>query len=74
MKTSNTNKMKQITQPLKNNWKIDEDAGLVPDQIQERCDSESWYTYCKGFPNIKQEDIKGRLGNPIKEELLAQLK
>jgi hypothetical protein len=45
-------------QSLKNNWKINEDIGFVPDQIKNRVDSEDNYTYCKGFPLIKCEDIK----------------
>ena len=51
--------------PLKDGWKINEDAGSVPDQIQQRVDSEDWYTICKGYPLIKSKDITGRLGKPI---------
>lgn len=41
-------------QPLRNNWKIDEDKGFVPDQIKERCRSEDNYTWAKGYPLIKE--------------------
>ena len=53
-------------QPLKNNWKIDEDKGFVSDQIKERVDSESWYTYCKGYPNIREEDVKRSFTKKVK--------
>ncbi len=46
------------TQPLKDHWKIDEDKGFVADQIKARVDSEDWYTHCKGYPIIKDTDIK----------------
>lgn len=59
--------MRQIIQPLRNGWKIEEDKGFVPDQIIERVQSEDWYTFCKGYPLIKQEDISGRLGKPLLE-------
>lgn len=59
--------MKQIIQPLRNNWKIDEDKGFVIDQIKERVNSEDNYTWCKGYPLIKSEYIKGRLGKLIEE-------
>lgn len=45
-------------QPLKKKWKIDEDAGFVPDQIRERVRSEDNYTFAKNYPLIKLEDIK----------------
>lgn len=51
--------MNQTIQPLKDHWKIDEEKGYVPDQIQERVDSEDWYTYCKGYPLTSVAD-KGR--------------
>lgn len=57
--------MSQTIQPLKPNWKIDEDAGFVPDQIRERVRSEDNYTWGKGFPLIKR--VLGRLGKPILE-------
>ncbi len=57
--------MKEIIYPLKDNWKIDEDKGFVADQIEARMDSESWYTNCKGYYNIKEKDIKGRAGKPL---------
>lgn len=46
--------MKQIYYPLKNNWKINEDKGFVPDQIQQRVDAEDNYTWAKGYPLIKK--------------------
>lgn len=54
-----------ITYPLQNNWSINEDYGFVPDQIKDRVNSEDNYTWAKGYPIIKQEDIKGKLGNPL---------
>ena len=45
-------------QPLKQQFKIDEDKGFVPDQILERVRSEDNYTWSKGYPLIKKEDIK----------------
>jgi len=53
--------------PLKQNWKINEDLGFVPDQIRDRVNSESNYVWAKGYPNIKQEDISGKLGRPLLE-------
>lgn len=50
--------MNTITYPLKTSFKINEDEGNVPEQIQNRVNSESWYTHCKGYPNIKEEDIE----------------
>lgn len=50
--------------PLKDNWKVDEDKGFVQQQIKDRVNSESWYTFCKGYPNIKSKDIKGKIGKP----------
>ena len=47
-----------IIQPLKNNWKISEDAGWIPDQIKDRVNSEDNYSWSKGYPLIKEEDIK----------------
>lgn len=53
-------------QPLKENWRVDEDSSIHPvDQIKERVRSESWYTSCKGYPNIREEDVTGKLGKPI---------
>ena len=49
--------MKSTYEPLRQNWKVDEDRGFVQEQIQQRVDTESWYTHCKGYPNIKSEDI-----------------
>lgn len=48
----------QIIQPLKTPWKIDEDKGFVADQIKDRVNSEDNYTWCKGYPIIKTDDIK----------------
>lgn len=45
-------------QPLKDNWRVDEDAGFIQDQIKERVRSEDWYTQCKGYPIIRTKDIK----------------
>jgi len=45
-------------QPLKQQFKIDEDKGFVKDQILERCRSEDNYTHCKGFPLTSYEDKK----------------
>lgn len=51
--------MKSIIYPLRQNWKVDEDSGIHPtEQIQQRVDSEDWYTNCKGFPLLKSKDIK----------------
>jgi hypothetical protein len=36
-----------MIQPLKSNWKINEDKGYVPDQIKERVNSESNYEWSK---------------------------
>lgn len=47
-----------MIQPLKTQFKIDEDKGYVPDQIQDRVNSESNYEWAKGFPIIRSEDIK----------------
>ncbi len=49
-------------QPLKNNWKVDEDLGFVADQIKERVRTEDNYTWAKNYPLLRSEDIKGRLG------------
>lgn len=58
----------QTIQPLRNNWKIDEQSGVHPsEQIKQRVDTESWYTQCKGYPIIKSEEIKGRAGNPARK-------
>ncbi len=43
-------KMK-IYLPMKQGWRIDEDAGAVAEQIQERCNSESnWIWSIKPIP------------------------
>lgn len=61
--------MKQIYHPLRNNWKVDEDSSVPAEvQIQNRVDSEHWYTECKRYPNIKEKDITGKLGRAIPEE------
>lgn len=52
-------------QPLKPQFKIDEESGYIPDQIRERVRSEDIYTWAKGYPLIRNEDIKGRLGKPV---------
>lgn len=57
--------MIKIYYPLEPSWKINEDQGFVPDQIKSRVDTEDLYTWAKGYPLIKNEDIKGRLGKPI---------
>ena len=36
-------------QPLKQQFKINEDEGWVPDQIRERVRSEDNFTNCKGY-------------------------
>lgn len=46
----------QTIQPLRSNWKLDEDAGFIPDQIRERVRSEDNYTNCKGYPLTEFED------------------
>lgn len=48
--------MEQI-QPLKLNWRIVEDKGWVMEQIKARVNSEDNYTFCKGYPLIRSEDI-----------------
>lgn len=48
----------QLIKPLKPEFKIDEDKGFVQEQIKDRVNSESWYTSCKGYPNVRDEDIK----------------
>lgn len=50
--------MQRIIQPLKPQFKIDEDKGFIADQIKERVNSEDNYTNCKGYPLIKEEDIE----------------
>ena len=48
-----------IYQPLKTPWAIDENSSVsVVEQIQDRVNTESWYTFCKGYPNIREEDIE----------------
>jgi len=37
----------QIIYPLKDNWRIDEDRGSVPDQIQSRVNSEANYEWAR---------------------------
>lgn len=44
--------MGQITQPLKDNWKVNEDAGFVPDQIKERVNSESNLEWAKSINDL----------------------
>ena len=64
---SNLYMLSTIIQPLRRNWKIDEDSGeSVADQIIERCRSEDWNHHCKGFSIIQEKDITGRLGQPLK--------
>ena len=46
-----------IYQPLKDHWKLDEDAGCIDVQISNRVNSEDNYTWAKGYPLIKSEDI-----------------
>ncbi len=48
----------KIIQPLKISFSIDEDKGYVSDQIKSRVDSEDNYTWGKGFPLIKEVEIK----------------
>ncbi len=55
----------KIIQSLKTEFRINEDLGYVPDQIKDRVNAESWYTSCKGYENIKAEDIKGKAGKPL---------
>mgnify|MGYP001579839393 CR=1 FL=1 len=59
-------KMKQIIQSLTDNWSIEEHQGDVG-AIQERVDSESNYTFCKGYENIKSNEVEGRAGEPLPE-------
>ena len=48
----------QLIQPLKNNWKIEEDLGIsIEQQVLNRVNSEDNYTNAKGYPLIKEEDI-----------------
>lgn len=55
-----------IIQPLRRNWKVDEDSAESPiEQIRERVRSEDWNTLCKGYPVIKSEDVCGNLGKPV---------
>jgi hypothetical protein len=57
-----------IIQPLRQNWKIDEDSGeSVADQVLERVRSEDWNHHCKGFLIIQEKDITGRLGKPCEQ-------
>jgi hypothetical protein len=53
------------TQPLRNGWRIDERTEFVKDEIAERVRSEDVYTWAKGYPLIKVEDVKGKAGKPI---------
>lgn len=56
--------METTIQPLRNHWKVDEDSAVpAEEQILQRVNSESWYTCCKGYPNIKVEDIKVKKKN-----------
>ncbi len=50
--------MKQIIYPLKDNWKVKEDEGFVHDQREKRVQSEDWFTQCRGYPIIKNGDVK----------------
>ena len=59
--------MTQTIQPLKNNWRVEEDAGFVKDQIHDRVQSEDLYMWAKGYPIIRTADIKGRIGQPVKD-------
>lgn len=57
-----------MNEPLRNNWRVEEDSGTSPhDQIKARVNAEDIYTYCKGYPLIKSETITGRAGKPIPE-------
>lgn len=49
--------LKQIIQPLRENFSIDEDKGYVSDQIKERVQSEDLYTWAKGYPLIKEVKV-----------------
>lgn len=60
--------MNQTIQPLKQQFKINEDAGFVQDQILERVRSESNFDWSREFPLIKSENVKGRAGEPSKQE------
>lgn len=53
----------ELAQPLKPQFKINEDEGFVQDQIKNRVNSEDNYTWCKNYPLIKSEDITGKLGH-----------
>lgn len=44
--------MEHIIQPLRDNWKINEDAGFVPDQIKERVNSESNLEWAKSRNSV----------------------
>lgn len=57
--------MNRIIQPLKPQFKLDEDKGFVPEQIKDRVNSEDNYTWAKNYPLIKE--VKGKLGKPIEE-------
>lgn len=48
----------KIYQPFRNPYKINEDAGFVQDQIQDRVNSEDNYIWAKGYPLIRSEDIE----------------
>lgn len=50
-------------QPLRQQFKLDEDLGFIQDQIKERVQSEDNYTWAKGWPLIKK--VKGHAGKPI---------
>ena len=47
-------------QPLKQNWKLDED-GDTAQQIKDRVNSEDNYTHCKGYFLVEFRDIPSPL-------------
>ena len=49
----------QLTYPLKNNWRIDEDSSVdVQEQIRRRVNAEDTNTWAKNYPILKSEDIQ----------------
>lgn len=49
--------MRNIIQPLKESFKVDEDVGYVAEQIVDRVNAEDNLTWSLGWPIIKSTDI-----------------
>jgi len=43
-----------MIEPLRKNWRVEEDRGFVADQIKARVNAEDNYTWAKGYPLIKK--------------------